>query len=61
MPACNLRFGAMATCFRRNEIEIKDITLDGVIANRNVATSPSRRVVSSNGKTAVVRNESNRF
>ena len=45
MPACNLRFGAMATCLRRNYREIKDITLDGVAANGNAATSPSRRVV----------------
>jgi len=38
----------MATCFRRNFKEIKDITLDSVATNRNAATSPSRWVVTSN-------------
>jgi len=38
MPAGNWRFGAMATCLRRNEMEIKDITLDSVVANGNAAT-----------------------
>jgi len=45
MPACNLRFGAMATRFRRNFKEIKNITLESVATNRNAATSPSRRGV----------------
>ena len=45
MPAPNLRFGAMAACFRRTFKEIKDITLDSVVADGNAATSPSRRVV----------------
>ena len=53
MPAYNLRFGAMATCLRRNEMEIKDITLDSVATNRNAATSPSRWVVIGKPQSAV--------
>ena len=40
----------MATGFRRNFEEIKDITLDSVAANGNAATSPSRRGVMRNAE-----------
>ena len=54
MPADNLRFGEMSTCFRRNGREIKDITLDRVVANGNAATSPSRRGVVCKQKQCVL-------
>jgi len=46
MPAANWRFGEMATCFRRNFKEIKNITLDSLAT---VETPPLRQAAGSLG------------